>query len=466
METKILVVDDDHAFRELMISHLLRKGHTVEGAENGFQALSLLRSHGPYAILVTDLMMPGINGLELLRSAKMLDSDIEVIMITASGSLEGAVAALREDGAFDYLTKPLEIMAELSIAVERALEYQDLRRERERLQIICDRESDRMRAVIASIHEPVIMAGKDGDLQFVNPAAEKYLAQCKAGAQGLDMFPDAIQSAVTIWKAFSRSDSARVTLHIPEFGASKVQLTGFYDPAGRADGWIMTIQERNYPSIKEDYSESMQTEINRAIDLQGEAVRNLAVCSRLPGKRSKNAHHAFLEAASCLKQVGQSMHRIQSALGFCSCAIVPEGSILAAGSIVDLQGFNGEGGLSGIPGVQWDIPANLSSIKADLEVIQQAVHVFWEKSSAASTVDGSISISAKEAGGWVWVDILDPTQVSEDFVKHNATRNGCDAIARLIVGRLGGQFWQLAPEGAHIAFAFPAVRRSLHMFHD
>jgi DNA-binding NtrC family response regulator len=118
----ILVVDDDQAFLDLMAHHLRRKGHNVECALDGKEALHALQSKGPFYVLVTDLMMPGMSGLELLRLARKIDPNIEVIVITAAPSLEMAISAMREDGAFDYLTKPLDMMSELSLAVERAAE--------------------------------------------------------------------------------------------------------------------------------------------------------------------------------------------------------------------------------------------------------------------------------------------------------------------------------------------------------
>jgi CheY-like chemotaxis protein len=465
MKNKVLVVDDDHSFRELMISHLLKRGYHVDGAENGYQAMSLLRSHGPYAILVTDMMMPGINGLELLRSARKLDSEIEVITITASGSLEGAVAALREDGAFDFLTKPMEMMAELSIAVERALKYRDLRRDRERLQKLCLRESGRMHAVIASIDEPVLAAGKGGDLQYANRAAKKYLIHSQTGAQMMDVLPEAIRSAVTIWKALLQSDPARVTLYVPGCGISQVQLIAFHNSAGQTDGWIMIIRDRDPASFNEEYIRSVQSELEKAMGFHAESVRNLAVCSRLPGVRTQHARRVFADAAVAVKQVGQSMHRIQSALSFPRCSILTNESILAAGSIVDIKSLYEEGRLSGLLGVQWNIPDDLPSIKADLGVIHQAIHMFQEK-RACGGGSGSISITCKEAGEWVWVDVLDLNQHPENFDQDSVKDSSCDMMVQLIVGRLGGQFWQLASGGSHIAFAFPVARRSIDWLQD
>ena len=72
----LLVVDDDQAFLDLMAHHLRRKGNTVECALDGKEALHILQSKGPFTVLVTDLMMPGMSGLELLRLARKVDPTI------------------------------------------------------------------------------------------------------------------------------------------------------------------------------------------------------------------------------------------------------------------------------------------------------------------------------------------------------------------------------------------------------
>ena len=128
---RVLVVDDDDALLNMMSLHLRKKGFQVECAKDGHEAMQVLRTSGPFCVMVTDLMMPGLSGLELLRRARKVDPLIEVIVITAAGSVEMAISALRESGAYDYLTKPLGMISELSLAVQRAANHRELRLERE-----------------------------------------------------------------------------------------------------------------------------------------------------------------------------------------------------------------------------------------------------------------------------------------------------------------------------------------------
>jgi len=122
-ETTVLVVDDDHANLESVARIFQREGLQTLSCPNGKEALELLR-RPEVAVMVTDLMMPGVDGQELLRTARAMRPDVEVILMTAYGTVETAVAAMK-DGAYDFITKPLKRHA-LVKAVQKALERQAL----------------------------------------------------------------------------------------------------------------------------------------------------------------------------------------------------------------------------------------------------------------------------------------------------------------------------------------------------
>ena len=105
MQHPILVVDDEAPNRTALERILSREGHSVIHAENGMQALERIRESPP-AVMLTDLKMPGMTGLELLKAARAICPDLEVIVVTAYGSVETAVEAMKE-GAWDFVTKPL-----------------------------------------------------------------------------------------------------------------------------------------------------------------------------------------------------------------------------------------------------------------------------------------------------------------------------------------------------------------------
>ncbi|MBL8619133.1 MAG: sigma-54-dependent Fis family transcriptional regulator [Deltaproteobacteria bacterium] len=126
MPPRVLVVDDEAANRAALDRILQREGMEVVHAENGREALEQLRAAAP-DLLLTDLKMPGISGIELMRGARAIDPAIETIVMTAFGTVETAVEAMKE-GAWDFVTKPLR-RAELVAACKKALERRALRAE-------------------------------------------------------------------------------------------------------------------------------------------------------------------------------------------------------------------------------------------------------------------------------------------------------------------------------------------------
>ena len=101
---EVLVVDDDQTVREVVVSYLKAAGHSVTEAADGAAALDAIRNH-PADLVVLDLMMPGIDGIEVCRLLRKEGNDVPVIMLTALGSEQDRVVGL-EIGADDYVTKP------------------------------------------------------------------------------------------------------------------------------------------------------------------------------------------------------------------------------------------------------------------------------------------------------------------------------------------------------------------------
>jgi two-component system, NtrC family, response regulator PilR len=123
---RILVVDDERSMRELLAIVLRREGYEVLLAENGRSAVSLLERE-PVDLLISDIKMPDLSGVDVLRAAKKIDPDILGIMITAFASTESAVEAMRL-GACDYLSKPFDIDL-LKMKVREKIENRQLRQE-------------------------------------------------------------------------------------------------------------------------------------------------------------------------------------------------------------------------------------------------------------------------------------------------------------------------------------------------
>lgn len=162
MPETILLVEDKEVLREMVRLALTQAGHGVEQAPDGATALAKIRTRR-FPVILTDLRLPGPSGIDILRAAKELDESVAVLIMTAYGSVDDAVTAMKE-GALDFIQKPFEI-PHLLLLVERAL--QDQARLRENL---LWREETASRYGLASI------IGEDESMKQVEQAVRRVAA--------------------------------------------------------------------------------------------------------------------------------------------------------------------------------------------------------------------------------------------------------------------------------------------------
>ncbi|MFQ5480773.1 MAG: sigma-54-dependent transcriptional regulator [Thermodesulfobacteriota bacterium] len=129
-KSKIVVVDDEQDMRSFLEILLRRSGYSVMSFPTAKRALLYCRAN-PFDLVITDLRMPGMDGVELLKELKAIDEEAPVIMITAYASVDTAIDAMKA-GAYDYFTKPFNI-DEIKINISKALEYRALHIENRRL---------------------------------------------------------------------------------------------------------------------------------------------------------------------------------------------------------------------------------------------------------------------------------------------------------------------------------------------
>jgi len=122
-KTKILVVDDEEIVRESLRDWLDGVGYDVDVAESGEKALQIIKKN-KFNIMLADLVMPGINGIELMKDAKKIIPTLSTVIITAHATIQTAITAIRE-GAFDYVEKPF-CPEKLELLIEKLVEHQDL----------------------------------------------------------------------------------------------------------------------------------------------------------------------------------------------------------------------------------------------------------------------------------------------------------------------------------------------------
>jgi two-component system response regulator PilR (NtrC family) len=208
--SNLLIVDDEQSMRQLLTLVFERVGHRVRVAENGRRALELLRAEAADLIL-SDIKMPDMGGIELLRAAREMLPNVAVIMMTAFATVETAREAFKL-GADDFIQKPFDEIEELKLIVTRALEKQQLKKEVESLKtekealIKEQRErgalgniigrSERMQAVyqmietVAEVQSTVLVTGESGTgkelvaraIHNLSPRADKPFVSINCGA--------------------------------------------------------------------------------------------------------------------------------------------------------------------------------------------------------------------------------------------------------------------------------------------
>jgi len=161
-EIRVLVVDDERPIRFLMEKELPRADCAVTGAESGEDALDRLRSQ-EFDVVLLDLKMPGIGGLETLRRIRESDATVEVVVLTGHPDVTTAIEAMKL-GAYDYLTKPFKL-AEVEIVLRRAAERRRL-----------SRENTALRRMVAQRGQPPLVLGRSRAMVGVLATVERIAA--------------------------------------------------------------------------------------------------------------------------------------------------------------------------------------------------------------------------------------------------------------------------------------------------
>jgi signal transduction histidine kinase/CheY-like chemotaxis protein len=193
-QPKILIIDDEPDVLKTLEKILTLEGYLVTSASEGKSAIDIFKSE-PFDLVLTDMRMPGMDGLEVMGRIKRLDEDVEVIVLTGFATLENAITAFRKYGAFGYLTKPFENIDDLLVTVSQALEKRGLRmankalvkelrnarenletqvREKTRLNVKLQESKTLLQTVVDGISDPLILFDKGLNVKVLNNAALKY----------------------------------------------------------------------------------------------------------------------------------------------------------------------------------------------------------------------------------------------------------------------------------------------------
>jgi len=160
-QVRILIVDDDTAIADILKDIVARAGHDVSVCYDGLRAVDCLESRA-YDLLILDLMLPGVEGLEVFKVAKAVNPDVLVIIITGYATLETAIAAIKE-GAYDFIQKPFKLDG-FQIAIDNAVEKVKLNKENRellrRLESACEE--------LTALKEQKSQGGKIASINFLS----------------------------------------------------------------------------------------------------------------------------------------------------------------------------------------------------------------------------------------------------------------------------------------------------------
>jgi len=259
---KILLVEDKDSLRQMLSTAIRKAGYTVDEAADGNAAAEKLRKQ-PYQLVITDLRLPTLSGLEILKIQKEIDATIPVLLMTAYGTIEEAVSAMKQ-GAFDFVPKPVDI-SHLMLLINRAVEQRRLMLEN----LILKEQFQRAYGIPQIIGDSSAILTVGQAIQRVAPTEATVLLTGESGT-GKEVFSRAIH------QLSSRRDKPFVTVNcaaIPHslienelFGHEKGSYTGaFTRKVGKfevADQGTMFLDEIGELHI------SVQAKVLRVIEEQ------------------------------------------------------------------------------------------------------------------------------------------------------------------------------------------------------
>lgn len=474
---RVLVVDDDEALLNLMALALRRRGYQVEQAADGFSALKILASQQPFSVLLTDMMMPGMSGLELLREARKLDRHIEIVIVTAAPDLDTAISALRADGAYDYLLKPFESMSQLLLAVERAAAQRRLLIEREQMQIQIQSEAERLRALITSTGDAILSANADGILQIANPAAEELIgASSLEGSNAFQTLPPNLVTLIRNWQAVGGNLPAVVETPWPDGSVQMVSLTPIPENGGAKWGWVAVLRDLSHVKRMEELKSQLLIEAASRIRIPLAQAMNALVELNSMTSQNEPVNGVVVRLTQIWKRIQEWGDDLNALIRIDSEINLQTTNINMTTMLEDVRRTQAES-LSQTAGINLDleIEPGLPQVVADPELVRRLLNGLVNRAVSRSQKGDTIRLYARNHNGQVWVSISDdgpavsdtdlPRIFEKSFVKTGSGPGitGLEmALVKTIIDRMGGQVWVGGQEkrGSTIFVCLPSSEQS------
>ncbi len=476
---RVLIVDDDENILFLLARALERSGYQVVALADSQQALEKLQTDGPFSVLLTDLMMPGLSGMDLLQYARQLDPFLEIVVITAAGSIESAISVLRDGKAWDYLLKPLDSLQQVTAVINRAVAHRRLARERAALQAQVEAEAERLRALVASVGEAILAASSGGQITVANPAAQRLLGQKElVGSQVEAALPSRLMDLIKNWRVIGSQYPASLEISWNANMTLMISLAPLPESGGKA-GWVMALRDITLLKEQEKLkTQALSEVIGRIRILLAEAMNALVEINLRAPQDERTASSLFR-----LTRVWENIQTWGDELIAVAQADTVRAPQPKTVNLDQLLKALGEGTSlrrqSGGNRLTLEIADSLPPIQTDPEILSGALQSLLRRAALRNPPDGVIQVRALTHNQQVWIAISDqgpaaedtnPLRVMDQSMKRLATdeiRSDPAALpahlglelmrARSMVERLEGQLWigGQGPRGSTILLCLP-----------
>jgi PAS domain S-box-containing protein len=470
---KILVVDDNENFLNMAILALKRGGFQVEGALDGPTALEMIRSQGPYAVMLTDRMMPDMDGLEVMERARQIDGNLEVVIITAVGSLSTAISALRDGGAFDYLMKPLESVKQIPMVVERALAHRRLRMEKENLNTRLQAEAERLQSLIANTGDAILAANAEDVLTIVNPAANRLLGRDDlVGSNAHISLPPQLVKALADWQ-IGGEGPASIEITLDQDSVQMLNLTPVMEAYGPRQGWVMVLRDITHLKQLDKLRTQMLSAAASNIRLPlAQGVTVLAELSILVAddRRASEIVYRLFTLWSQIQEWGDNlmtMAQIDADLDLHLKDVDLE-KLLQKTQTGKIEKLIRELKLQ----LSIDLEPELPPARVDPDLMQRLMEGLISRAIHRSKTSGEIRINMRRQEKQIWIEVgddgpavnnADLSSIFEQSSNQDNESIGSTGLelnmAKTIADRMGGQIWVggQGPRGSIIMVGVPAV---------
>lgn len=418
----ILVVDDEKGIREGCRRILMSEGFSADVAENGEEGLKSTKAK-PYDLILVDLMMPVMSGLEMMEHVRQYDPEIIMIVITGFATIETAVEAMKH-GAYDYIPKPFtpdQLLAVVNRGLEKrrlSLQAQRLMEERDQKLLEVAHEESKIHAIVNSMADGILVTNKERQLVLWNPAAVKMLNLDEKLEAGKDLgevikvktLVDLINKALLPDSSQYTAISEEIELTNPEKKTLMANVSVIRDRDGQDLGVVSTFRDitslKELDQVKSQFVSMVTHELRAPLSavegylsayLSG-AAGNDPQMNRQMLERAKARTHSLLDLVNDLLQFS----RLESRRVERKKELLDLKDILV--NTVELLRNQGEANEITI---SLDLPDALPLVEADRTEMEQVFTNLISNAIKYNVKKGKVTVSANPVNHYLNIEISD-----------------------------------------------------------